>query len=106
MQLFRWHPWFSSLTKQALNQSKLAFQTHDHLSKVNCPCVILHADDDYTVPYIHGKQLLKVGLAARENHRKSKELLHFTIDMISFPYAIANITLRRSSICNKGRKLS
>jgi hypothetical protein len=44
----------------------------------------LHADDDYTVPYIHGKQLLEAGIAARDDHRQKKTLLHFTIDMISF----------------------
>ena len=55
-----------------------------HLSKVNCPCVLIHADDDYTIPYMHSQQLLKIGLAARNNHRKKKNLFHFTIDMISF----------------------
>ena len=67
-----------------MEKNKLAFLTRGHLSSVNCPCVLLHADDDNTVPYSHGKQLLQAALAAREDHRQKKELLHFTIDMISF----------------------
>ena len=82
--LFQWHPWFSSLTGKALHSEKLGFQTRGHLSSVNCPCVILHADDDYTVPYSHGQQLLQAAMAARDDHRQKKELLHFTIDMLSF----------------------
>jgi hypothetical protein len=67
-----------------LKINKLAFQTRGHLSSVNCPCVLLHADDDLTVPYTHGKQLLEAAMAARDDHKKTKKLLHFTIDMISF----------------------
>ncbi len=72
------------MTKKALHVNKLAFLTRGHLSRVNCPCVLLHADDDYTVPYIHGKQLLQAAIAARDDHIKKRKLLHFTIDMISF----------------------
>ncbi|CAF0801889.1 unnamed protein product [Adineta ricciae] len=82
--LFQWQPWFTSLTGKALLSTKLGFQTRGHLSSVNCPCVILHADDDYTVPYNHGQQLLQAGIAARDDHRQKRKLLHFTIDMISF----------------------
>jgi pimeloyl-ACP methyl ester carboxylesterase len=82
--LFRWQPWFYSLTEKALLINKLGFQTRGYLSSINCPCVLLHADDDYTVPYIHGKQLLQAALAARDDNRQKKKLLHFTIDMISF----------------------
>ncbi len=72
------------MTKKALHESKLAFLTRGHLSSVNCPCVLLHADDDLTIPYTHGKQLLQAAMAARSDHIKKKQLLHFTIDMISF----------------------
>lgn len=36
------------------------------------------------MPYEHGKQLLQAAKAARDDHKQKKELLHFTIDMISF----------------------
>lgn len=67
-----------------MHQSKLAFQTRGHLANLNCPCVILHSDDDYTIPYEHGKQLLQAGLNIREHNRNKEKLLHFTIDMVSF----------------------
>ncbi|CAF3452756.1 unnamed protein product [Rotaria sp. Silwood1] len=85
--LFRWQPWFYGLTEKALLISKLAFQTRSHLSSLNCPCVLLHADDDYTIPYEHSKQLLQAGLTIRDGNRNKKQLLHFTIDMISFHHA-------------------
>lgn len=72
------------MTEKALEKNKLIFKTRDHLSRVNCPCVLLHADDDLTVPYIHSKQLLKAGMAARDQHRQEKKYLHFQIDMISY----------------------
>ena len=64
--------------------NKLSFDTRTHLSNVNCPCVLLHADDDLTIPYIHSKQLLQAGLNARNDHKQKKKFFHFTIDMISF----------------------
>ncbi|CAF1027464.1 unnamed protein product [Rotaria sordida] len=82
--LFRWQPWFYGLTEKALRISKLSFQTRSHLSNLNCPLVLLHADDDYTIPYEHSKQLLQAGLTIRDDNRSKKKLLHFTIDMISF----------------------
>jgi len=82
--LFRWQPWYYSLTEKALRANKLAFETRTHLSNVNCPCIILHADDDLTVPYIHSKQLLQAGMNARNNHKQKNKLFYFTIDMISF----------------------
>ncbi|CAF1950475.1 unnamed protein product [Rotaria magnacalcarata] len=82
--LFRWQPWYYGLTEKALHKSKLAFQTRGHLSNINCPCVLLHSDDDYTIPYAHSKQLLQAGLSVRDHNKKEKKLFHFTIDMISF----------------------
>lgn len=67
-----------------MRASRLAFLTRGHLSNVNCPCVLLHADDDYTIPYIHSKKLLEAAMAARDHHRKEKKLLRFQIDMISY----------------------
>jgi len=67
-----------------LQRNKLSFDTRTHLTNLNCQCVILHADDDLTVPYIHSKQLLQTGMNARNDHKQKKKLFHFTIDMISF----------------------
>ena len=64
--------------------NKLSFETRTYLTKINCPCVLLHADDDLTIPYIHSKQLLQAGMNARQDHKDKKELLHFKIDMISY----------------------
>ncbi len=84
VQFFRWQPWYYSLTERALRKNKLSFDTRDHLTKLNCPCVLLHADDDLTVPYIHSKQLLQIGVNARLDHKQKKTLFYFTIDMISY----------------------
>lgn len=70
-----------------MDENHLGFQTRGYLSRLNCPCVLLHADDDYTVPYIHSKQLLQAAIAAREDNRQKKKLLHFQIDMISYHQA-------------------
>lgn len=72
------------MTQNSLQKNKLSFQTREHLSKVNCPCVLIHADDDLTVPYIHSKQLLKTAMAARDRHRQEKNFYNFQIDMISY----------------------
>lgn len=81
---FRWQPWFSGLAERALRRNDLKFNTREHLLRLNCPCVILHADDDLTIPYIHSKQLVQIGMAAREHHRQKKTSLHFRMDMISY----------------------
>jgi len=75
--LFRWQPWHYSLTEKALRINKLGFQTRGHLSSVNCPCVLLHADDDYTAPYAEAKQLLQAAIAARDDNRKKKKITSF-----------------------------
>lgn len=67
-----------------LRQSKLYFTNREHLAKINCHCVILHADDDFTVPYIHSKQLLQAAISIRDRHRQQKEFYYFQIDMISY----------------------
>lgn len=72
------------MAEKALLRNKLAFVTRAHLGKVNCPTVLLHADDDLTVPYIHSKQLFKTAMAARDQHRQEKNFFRFQIDMISF----------------------
>ena len=84
LQFFRWQPWFSGLAERALRRNHLKFNTREHLLRLNCPCVILHADDDLTIPYIHSKQLLQIGMAAREHHRQKKTSLRFRMDMISY----------------------
>lgn len=81
---FRWQPWYYGMTQRSLQKNKLAFLTREHIAKVNCPCVLLHADDDLTVPYIHSKQLLQTAMNARDRHRQEKNYLHFQIDMISY----------------------
>jgi hypothetical protein len=67
-----------------LRKNELSFDTRTHLARVNCPCVLLHADDDLTIPYVHSRQLLQVGMNARQEHQQKKELFYFKIDMISY----------------------
>ncbi|CAF0876290.1 unnamed protein product [Didymodactylos carnosus] len=81
---FRWQPWFYYLTNRALKRSALKFDTKFHLSSVNCPVIILHADDDWIVPYRHGVHLVQTGIAIRQENRKNSKLPKFKIDMISF----------------------
>ncbi|CAF4749514.1 unnamed protein product, partial [Rotaria sp. Silwood2] len=47
---FRWLPWYYSLTEKALRTNNLSFDTSDYLSNINCPCILIHADDDLIIP--------------------------------------------------------
>ncbi|KAF5297392.1 hypothetical protein FQR65_LT01323 [Abscondita terminalis] len=49
--VFSWLPWFKGTVIEPLKSNDLSFQTDEYLLSVDCPIMILHAEDDEYVPY-------------------------------------------------------
>lgn len=56
-KLFRPLPWFHYTIIDPMLQNGFVFASDKHIIKVDCPILILHAEDDLVVPYSLGKKL-------------------------------------------------
>uniref|UniRef100_A0A914WQA8 Serine aminopeptidase S33 domain-containing protein n=1 Tax=Plectus sambesii TaxID=2011161 RepID=A0A914WQA8_9BILA len=48
---FRWMPWFDRIFVHPMQSSGLDMRTDERIVKVNCPILILHAEDDHIIPH-------------------------------------------------------
>ncbi|XP_071799213.1 lysophosphatidylserine lipase ABHD12-like isoform X1 [Asterias amurensis] len=55
-----------SLFSLAYEQEEAMFDSQENLKEVNCPVLILHAEDDFVVPYKLGKQLYEFSVENRD----------------------------------------
>lgn len=55
--LFRFLPWFDWAIVSALDRIGLHFKTDEHIASVTVPILLLHAEDDFTVPHELGELL-------------------------------------------------
>uniref|UniRef100_A0A6A7G6N1 Monoacylglycerol lipase ABHD12-like isoform X1 n=2 Tax=Hirondellea gigas TaxID=1518452 RepID=A0A6A7G6N1_9CRUS len=59
----RWVPWFEPLIAAALSSRKLQLNTRSSISRVSCPVLILHAQDDVVIPLQHARLLQSTATA-------------------------------------------
>lgn len=64
MQMFRSIPGFDWFFTDPLVANNLAFSSDEHIARIDCPILILHAQDDAVVPLVLGK---KVNLLSAES---------------------------------------
>jgi len=50
LQLFKHLPWFHWMIVEPFYKNNLRFESDKHIAKINCPMMILHAQDDGVIP--------------------------------------------------------
>ncbi|VDN06173.1 unnamed protein product [Thelazia callipaeda] len=64
---FRCLPWFERTVLDSLNRSGLNMSTDVRITKVDCPILILHAEDDHVIPVRLGRKLRDSALASHRD---------------------------------------
>ncbi|KAL7296407.1 hypothetical protein TKK_0010419 [Trichogramma kaykai] len=62
-QIFKHLPWFDWAIVKPLYYNGLRFESDKHIGKINCPIMILHAEDDKVVPFALGEKLFTAAKA-------------------------------------------
>ena len=71
-------PWFDSLFTSSLVQNDLAFVSDKRIAVIDCPILILHADDDDVVPIKLGLALYETALQSRGQGSRAVEFRQFS----------------------------
>lgn len=50
MQIFKHLPWFHWMAVEPFYKNNLRFESDEHITKIYCPIMILHAEDDGVIP--------------------------------------------------------
>lgn len=74
-KIFKYLPWFDYFFIQPMYENGLRFETDAHLSKVQAPIMILHAEDDIVVPIDLGMKLYDSIMKARLEHNSNSPLV-------------------------------
>ncbi|KRT80701.1 hydrolase, partial [Oryctes borbonicus] len=77
-KLFRFLPWFHSTIVEPMQENKFIFATDRHILTVDCPILILHAEDDGIVPFHLGYKLYRETLQYRKPDQGSIAFIGFS----------------------------
>ncbi|XP_012276941.1 monoacylglycerol lipase ABHD12 isoform X2 [Orussus abietinus] len=69
-QIFRHLPWFHWLIVEPFYTNNLRFESDKHIEKIQCPIMILHAEDDNVIPFALGEKLYKAALHFHGNNTR------------------------------------
>merc|ERR1712138_36944 len=58
-------PWFDWFFTKSLKDSDIGFETYHNITVIDCPIMILHAEDDAVVPFELGKALYETAQQSR-----------------------------------------
>jgi abhydrolase domain-containing protein 12 len=58
--IFAWLPWFDATIVKPLEKNGFLFDNSKHILNVECPILILSAEDDSIVPYRFGQKLNEI----------------------------------------------
>jgi len=50
IQIFKHLPWFHWMAVEPFYKNNLRFESDKHIIKIDCPIMILHAEDDGVIP--------------------------------------------------------
>lgn len=73
-QMFKHLPWFHWLVVEPFYKNDLRFESDKHIGKIQCPIMILHAEDDSVVPFHLGEKLYKSALSFHGNETNRIQL--------------------------------
>lgn len=75
-KVFSWLPWYESTMLQPLEANGFYFLTSKHIELVDCPIMIVHAEDDDNIPYILGEKLFDIAQKSRDPTRQGNVTFH------------------------------
>ena len=64
-------PWFDWFFTESLEANDISFVTDQRISVIDCPIMILHAEDDAVVPFKLGRALYETALQTRGDRKAS-----------------------------------
>ncbi|XP_076245692.1 lysophosphatidylserine lipase ABHD12 isoform X2 [Calliopsis andreniformis] len=67
-QPFKHLPWFRWLVIEPFYSNHLRFESDEHIKKIQCSIMILHAEDDNIIPISLGEKLFKAAVTYRGNN--------------------------------------
>ncbi|OAD52879.1 Monoacylglycerol lipase ABHD12 [Eufriesea mexicana] len=67
-QIFKHLPWFHWAIVKPFYDNCLRFESDKHIEKIQCPIMILHAEDDKTVPFALAEKLYKTAMSYHGNN--------------------------------------
>lgn len=65
MQPFRNLPWFDVTISNPMHHNGLRFESDKYISQYRQPVLIMHAEDDYVIPFHLGYKLYRTALDTR-----------------------------------------
>ncbi|XP_076668618.1 lysophosphatidylserine lipase ABHD12 isoform X1 [Andrena cerasifolii] len=74
-QPFRHLPWFHWVVIDPFYKNHLRFETDKHIKKVQCPVMILHAEDDNIIPISLGEKLFNIATSYHGNDTNHIQLV-------------------------------
>ncbi|KAF5279402.1 hypothetical protein FQA39_LY05512 [Lamprigera yunnana] len=64
-RIFQWMPWYEATLITPFEEHGLVFNTMQYILKVDCPIMIIHAEDDTLVPISLGRKLYETASTMR-----------------------------------------
>ncbi|KAF5301889.1 hypothetical protein FQR65_LT08721 [Abscondita terminalis] len=64
-KIFLWMPWYEATMVDPFEENGLVFNTADYILNVDCPIMIIHAEDDSVVPIDLGRRLYETAIIFR-----------------------------------------
>ncbi|XP_053374040.1 lysophosphatidylserine lipase ABHD12-like [Mercenaria mercenaria] len=74
---FRFIPWFNWLFLETITHNNIHFQSDESIADVTPPLLILHAEDDFIVPYHLGQKLYEAAVKTRAESYGPAEFVSF-----------------------------
>lgn len=74
-QLFKHLPWFHWLIVEPFYKNNLRFETDKHIAKIECPIMILHAEDDGVIPIFLAEKLYKAAIDSHGNNTDQVQMI-------------------------------
>lgn len=73
-QIFKHLPWFHWIIVEPFYDNFLRFESDKHVEKIQCPIMILHAEDDNIIPFALGEKLFKAAINYHGNNTNSIQM--------------------------------
>ncbi|KAF2883473.1 hypothetical protein ILUMI_22715 [Ignelater luminosus] len=75
-KLFSWLPWYQSTILNPLDENGFSLNTARYITNVECPIMIVHAEDDAVTPSSFSEKLAKVAAEHLDSETKGNVTLH------------------------------
>lgn len=74
-QLFKHLPWFQWVIIEPFYKNNLRFESDKHITKIECPIMILHAEDDGVIPISLAEKLYKTAIDSHGNNTNRIQMI-------------------------------